>query len=360
MPSFARRVGRYLDLEVQGVSYEVYFESAGNPDGIPLVLQHTAGSDGRQWRHQLEDDRIGRDFHMLAYDLPYHAKSVPPTSIEWWKQEYKLTKSFLLDFVTAFVRELGLKDPVYMGSSIGGHLALDLALHRPGLFQAVIGLEAAIKSDPGNIDMLDHPEVSNSFKGDLMVGLTSPLAPEALRREVGWCYSQGAPPVFRGDLNYWGADHDLGERASEIDTSKTRVFLLTGRVRRRHAAYAVRGSSRPDRGRDVPDNEGPRPLPDVGGPGAVLWLHRARCWGRLLGIGRRPSRGGSASQPAVTPCLQPVSHHVSQLGVTARHSSGPGSCSVAVRGLHVYDVWHTYWRTGHHDHEEKADNHGGG
>ena len=227
-PRFARRVGRYLDLEVQGVSYEVYFESAGNPDGIPLVLQHTAGSDGRQWRHQLEDDRIGRDFHMLAYDLPYHAKSVPPTSIEWWKQEYKLTKSFLLDFVTAFVRELGLENPVYMGSSIGGHLALDLALHRPGLFQAVIGLEAAIKSDPGDIDMLDHPEVSNSFKGDLMVGLTSPLAPEALRREVGWCYSQGAPPVFRGDLNYWGADHDLGERAREIDTSKARVFLLTG------------------------------------------------------------------------------------------------------------------------------------
>ena len=80
LPRFARRVGRYLDLEVQGVSYEVYFESAGNPDGIPLVLQHTAGSDGRQWRHQLENERAGRDFHMLAYDLPYHAKSVPPTT----------------------------------------------------------------------------------------------------------------------------------------------------------------------------------------------------------------------------------------------------------------------------------------
>ncbi len=228
MPNFAKRVGRYLDLEVQGVPYEVYFESAGNPDGIPLVLQHTAGSDARQWRHLLEDERVGRDFHILAYDLPYHAKSVPPAGVEWWKQEYKLTKSFLLDFVAAFVGELQLEDPVYMGSSIGGHLALDLALHRPGLFQAVIGLEAAIKSDPGNIDLLDHPEINNGYKGDLMVGLTGPQSPEAFRREVGWCYSQGAPRVFRGDLFYWGTDHDLGERASEIDTSKTRVFLLTG------------------------------------------------------------------------------------------------------------------------------------
>ena len=170
MPTFAKRVGRYLDLEVQGVSYEVYFESAGNPDGIPLVLQHTAGSDGRQWRHQLEDERIGRHFHLLAYDLPYHAKSVPPAGVEWWKQEYRLTMSFLLDFVTAFVGELQLEDPVYMGSSIGGHLALDLALHRAGLFQAVIGLEAAIKSDPGNIDLLDHPEINNGYKGELMIG----------------------------------------------------------------------------------------------------------------------------------------------------------------------------------------------
>ena len=228
MPTFAKRVGRYLDLEVQGVGYEVYFESAGNPDGIPLVLQHTAGSDGRQWRHQLEDERIGRHFHLLAYDLPYHAKSVPPTGVEWWKQEYRLTKSFLLDFVAGFVGELQLEDPVYMGSSIGGHLALDLALHRPGLFQAVIGLEAAIKSDPGNIDLLDHPEINNGYKSDLMIGITSPKAPEAYRREVGWCYSQGAPRVFRGDLFYWGTDHDLGDRASEIDTSQTRVFLLTG------------------------------------------------------------------------------------------------------------------------------------
>ena len=92
----------------------------------------------------------------------------------------------------------------------------------------MIGLEAAIKSDGGNLDLLDHPQISSSYKGDIMVGLTAPQAPEALRREVGWCYSQGAPPVFKGDLNYWALDHDMGERAREIDTSKTRVFLLTG------------------------------------------------------------------------------------------------------------------------------------
>ena len=229
MPKFASRTGRYVHLRVQGVDYEVYFESSGNPDGIPMVLQHTAGSDGRQWRHFLENEKAGEHFWLLAYDLPYHAKSVPPTSIEWWKQEYKLTKSFLLDFVETFVSELELQEPVYMGSSIGGHLALDLALHRPGLFKAVIGLEAALESHGGDLDLLDHPRVSNSYKGDIMVALTAPQAPEAFRREVGWCYSQGAPPVFKGDLNYWTADHAMGdEGARGIDTTKTFVYLLTG------------------------------------------------------------------------------------------------------------------------------------
>ena len=61
-------------------------------------------------------------------------------------------------------------------------VARDLALHRPGLLQAVIGLEAAIKSDAGNNDLLDHPEINNGYKSDLMIGITSPVASEADRR----------------------------------------------------------------------------------------------------------------------------------------------------------------------------------
>jgi len=60
--------------------------------------------------------------------------------------------------------------------------------------------------------------------------LTSPSSPERYRREVGWVYSQGAPPVFRGDLHYYAVDHDLrglaaGPRAS---TGGTAVHVLTG------------------------------------------------------------------------------------------------------------------------------------
>lgn len=226
MVRFESATGKYVHLEVADVEYRVYFEEAGK--GIPLLLQHTAGGDGRQWRHLLEDAEFQRSFRMIAYDLPCHGKSIPPGGIEWWKREYRLTKDFLLTFVLAFSRALALDRPVYMGSSIGGNLATDLALHCPDEFRALIGLEAAIAVPGGYTDRWNHPRVSNDFKASVMFGLMSPSSPERYRRETAWVYSQGAPPVFKGDLYYYSVDHDLSDSAEQIDTSGTPLYVLNG------------------------------------------------------------------------------------------------------------------------------------
>jgi pimeloyl-ACP methyl ester carboxylesterase len=226
MARFDSATGRYLYLTIDDVEYRVYFEENGS--GIPLLLQHTAGADGRQWRHLLEDAALASDFRLIAYDLPYHGKSLPPSELEWWKQEYRLTRDFLMKVPVTLSRELGLSRPVYMGSSIGGHLAVDLARYYPDEFRAVIGLEAALSTPGGYLDIWYHPRISNDFKASVMYGLMSPTSPESLRRETAWVYSQGAPPVFKGDLYYFSVDHDLTRTAHEIDTEKTPVYLLTG------------------------------------------------------------------------------------------------------------------------------------
>jgi pimeloyl-ACP methyl ester carboxylesterase len=125
-------------------------------------------------------------------------------------------------------RTLGLERPAYMGSSIGGHLAVDLALHHPGFFRAVVGLEASAYTPGGVLDEFFHPEISNDFKAHVMYGLMAPTSPESLRHETLWVYSQGAPIVFKGDLYYYSVDHDVRETAPRIDTSKTSVDLLNG------------------------------------------------------------------------------------------------------------------------------------
>jgi pimeloyl-ACP methyl ester carboxylesterase len=226
MPRFDAATGHYIYLTIDGIEYRVYFERSGR--GTPLLLQHTAGADGRQWRHVLEDSAIVDKFDVIAYDLPYHGKSLPPDGKAWWAEEYRLTKDFLMQVPVTLSRELGLDRPVFMGSSIGGHLAIDLALHHPGMFRAVIGLEASAATPGGYQDMWNHPRISNDFKANVMYGLMSPTSPENLRHETAWVYSQGAPPTFKGDLYYYSVDHDLTKTAEQIDTSTTAVYVLCG------------------------------------------------------------------------------------------------------------------------------------
>ena len=219
-------IGRYVYLEVDGIEYRVYFEEAGT--GIPLLCQHTAGADARQFRHLLEDPEITESYRVIAYDLPFHGHSLPPTSVRWWEQEYKLTKEFFTKFILAFSRTLELDNPAYIGSSMGGDMAIDLALDFPDEFRALIGLEAALHTPGYCIDYWFHPEISNQSKPAAMYALTAPTSPEAARRETAWVYSQGAPPVFKGDLYYFSVEHDLRERAGEIDTSRVPLYIMNG------------------------------------------------------------------------------------------------------------------------------------
>jgi pimeloyl-ACP methyl ester carboxylesterase len=228
MARFADVRGRYVYFSIDGVEYRVYFEEAG--EGIPLILQHTAGADGRQWRHLLEDPEITRSFRLIAHDLPYHGKSLPPVGVEWWKREYKLTQAFFMKFIVTLAHELELDRPVYMGCSMGGHLAGDLALHHPEEFRAVIGVESAVSSKGTDtlLEWFNHPRLSNASKPSLMYTLMAPQSPEPFKQETTWVYSQGAPPVFRGDLYYYSQEHDLTGTAKEIDTKKCAVYLLGG------------------------------------------------------------------------------------------------------------------------------------
>ena len=80
--------------------------------------------------------------------------------MKWWEQDYNLTQDFFMKFVITLADALDCEDAVYMGSSMGGNLAPDLALHYPGKFRAVIGLEAALYSPGYCLDYWFHPEIS--------------------------------------------------------------------------------------------------------------------------------------------------------------------------------------------------------
>ena len=220
--------GRYVHLALDGHDHRVYYETAGS--GVPLLLQHTAGSHSVQWRHLFENPEITDRFQLIAYDLPFHGKSLPPTGRRWWEEQYKLTGDFLRQVPLALKAALGLDRPVFMGCSVGGLLALDLALRHGDDFRAVISVEGALRIG-GDYDRqfgMSHPQVGGLSKARMMEGLCAPQSPTPYVKEVSQVYSAGWPPVFLGDLWYYIVDYDIRDRAHEIDTSRCAVHIMNG------------------------------------------------------------------------------------------------------------------------------------
>jgi pimeloyl-ACP methyl ester carboxylesterase len=228
LPRFDSPTGRYVHLDLTGRECRVYFEEAGS--GIPLLLQHTAGGHSAQWRHLFENPKITEHFRLIAYDLPFHGKSLPPVGEQWWAKPYRLEGEFLRSVPLALSAALELDNPAFMGCSVGGLLALDLALRHPDRFRAVISVEGALNA-PGSTSALSefwHPQVNSEYKARVMNGLMSPISPEPYRKETSQVYASGWPPVFLGDLNYYLNEFDLRNDAKRIDTKQVGVHILSG------------------------------------------------------------------------------------------------------------------------------------
>jgi pimeloyl-ACP methyl ester carboxylesterase len=219
-------VGRYVHVEIDGTINRIYFEESGT--GIPLVCLHTAGSDGRQWRHLLADREFSKNFRIIAFDMPWHGKSNPPE--DWRGGEYKLTTARYTQTVRAFCKALALDKPVVMGCSIGGRIVLNLAIDHASEFRALIGLEAADFQAPWyDTAWLNRPDVhGGEVCAALVSGLIAPQSPEASRMETLWAYKQSGPGIFKGDLYFYRVDGDLRGRTQAIDTGQCPLYLLTG------------------------------------------------------------------------------------------------------------------------------------
>jgi pimeloyl-ACP methyl ester carboxylesterase len=225
VPELDPITGRYLYADAAGVRHRLYFEEAG--EGRPLLCLHTAGADSRQYRHLLCDRAVTSRWRVVAFDLPYHGRSMPPDG--WWEEEYLLTTESYAGIVMAFIRTLSLVRPVVLGCSMGGALVLELARKHAGEVAAVIGLEAASKVEGRFSDWTVMPDVDGSVvAASWTYGLMAPQSEEGARKEVWWNYAQGGPGVYRGDTYFYSVDWDLRGREGEIDTSACPVYLLTG------------------------------------------------------------------------------------------------------------------------------------
>ncbi|HEV2863938.1 MAG TPA: alpha/beta hydrolase [Pyrinomonadaceae bacterium] len=120
----ARRVERALPplgrfVEVGGSRIH-YLEQGSGP---ALLLLHGLGSSMRSFTHSLLP-RLAEDFRVVIMERPGSGNSTRPAGSCARLRTQAET-------VSAFIRELGLERPVVVGHSLGGALALTLALEHP-------------------------------------------------------------------------------------------------------------------------------------------------------------------------------------------------------------------------------------
>ena len=116
------------NIEVDGLP--VRYLVAG--EGPPLVLLHALGESALDWRWVLP--ALARTHRVYAVDLPGFGYSSKPSA------EY--SSAFFARFVGAYLDALGLERAAMVGNSLGGLVALRLALFEPARVSA-LGLVAS-------------------------------------------------------------------------------------------------------------------------------------------------------------------------------------------------------------------------
>ena len=261
-------IGRYFHLDLFGRQHRIYVEQAG--EGTPLLCLHTAGADGRQYRALMNDERITRGHRVVVFDMPWHGKSSPPSG--WHNEEYQLTSAQYTIMILEIMTALELDRPILIGCSIGGRIALHLALDHPDRFRAIIGLQAGAHVDPYyDLNFLHRPDVhGGEVAAAIVSGLVGPDAPDRERWETLWHYMQGGPGVFKGDLYFYKLDGDIRDRVARDRYATLSAVSVVRRIRlflhaggnacRRQQRARLRGGH----------HEGPRPFPNERESGGVF------------------------------------------------------------------------------------------
>jgi len=224
MTDFEPITGRYITVDIAGQPNRIYFEESG--EGVPVVCLHTAGADSRQYRHLQTDPEVLASYRVIAFDLPWHGKSLPPGT--WWETDYLLTAELYVETVMALINALELDRPLIVGCSMAGSLVLELARLHAAELGGVIGFSGAAKVNGRFHDWPLMPDInSNQVVPSWTYGLMAPQSPTDAKKEVWWMYSQGGPGIYRGDTYFYSA-LDLRGKEEQIDTSVCPVYLYTG------------------------------------------------------------------------------------------------------------------------------------
>ncbi|TRM87724.1 hypothetical protein DJ529_07540 [Sulfolobus sp. C3] len=204
-------VGRYINVKGK----YVYLEEYGR--GLPIVLIHLAGFDGRIY-HDVVKYFPTDKYRLLLLDLPGHGKSEP------WEVQLKglsnASVSFYSDVIMQLANALNLERFIAVGTSVGGDIVLDLSTKAKKLIAGVAANCAA------RTRTFSEEDVKNAINTDPARTLffASPNATKSLIERLTWIRSSTRNEILRWDLAAWNS-FDI---ADKLELIRIPLLLLRG------------------------------------------------------------------------------------------------------------------------------------
>jgi pimeloyl-ACP methyl ester carboxylesterase len=117
-------------INLNGLSIR-YFQSGS--EGLPLVLFHGTGESALDWSWVLP--KLGEKYRVYAPDFPGNGESAKPI------RDYSV--EFLTQFAKDFLDTIAVDRAVVGGNSLGGLIALELALSRPAQTAGLVLIDSS-------------------------------------------------------------------------------------------------------------------------------------------------------------------------------------------------------------------------
>lgn len=208
------------------------FEAGSGPD---VLLIHGATLTSHDMRASLLEPLAAR-FHTVAIDRPGHGRSTRP----------RLGGSLrrMAGVVAEGIVELGLSRPILVGHSIGGALAMEIALDHPELVSGVVAISPIVLPEPRLEQAIFGPRALLRLAGltsQMPFGLDAAVLPllwrsiflpqrPTVRFEAGMAFDEvrtdeGMAAVGEDAL---ALGFDLARNAARYWTCRTPVEVLVG------------------------------------------------------------------------------------------------------------------------------------
>ncbi|MER9137140.1 alpha/beta fold hydrolase [Mesorhizobium sp. M0830] len=158
-------VGKFIEIDGKSIHY------VDQGEGRPIVFVHGLGAQLHHFRHTLFG-RFGSGYRLIALDRPGSGYSERASGATGRLPEQA-------EIVRRFIEALGLERPLVVGHSLGGAVALTLAVEHP---EAISGIAL--------LAPLTHPEAGMRERSGLL------YIPSRLRRWI-MAYTMAVPTSLR-------------------------------------------------------------------------------------------------------------------------------------------------------------------